>query len=199
MGKVWLCGGQADDRACINFDGKQFNPVPSTQSGHREGAMVNFRGSGVSETILSPVIIGGCFLQCRYSSGAVEKWYDDFGGFWQQLAAVPTRSGELQAHSAVATEEKIFVFGDLNYPNVYSYNIDENKWIQEPNLLVSRYGHKSIAVDNYFVHVGGRGTKPFERWWDDGRQRWASQSALDNFAYYPEVHLLNIEDIQSCL
>ena len=146
MGQVWLCGSKQSPSDCITFDGTEFRQVASTSIGHQEGAMVEFRGSGVSADIKSPVIIGGCYLDCRYSSSNVEKWYDDFGGFWQTLASVPTRSKEIQGHSAIATVDSIYVFGDLNYPASYQYDIDQNKWTEGPDLLSRRYGHRSIQV-----------------------------------------------------
>ena len=196
MEKVWLCGAKENENGCLAFDGLEFSSS-RTGYGHTEGAMVEFRGSGISVDIKSPVIIGGCFLQCRYSSASVEKWYDDFGGFWQELASVPTRSGELQGHSALSTENAIYVFGDLNYAKSYAYDIDSDTWESGPDLLTVRYGHRSIKIGESIFHVGGRGDFHIERWIEKTADN--SEVILPNFAYYPELHVFSYDTIKQCM
>jgi len=144
-----------------------FEEVAQTRSAHNSGAMTVWKGY--------PVVLGGIDGFEPTASVEILKITSNRAR-WDFLPEMPHK---LQGLSAVAIEEKLFIFGGFNgrkaFSSVFVFTDSTNVWNRySRNMVAARYGHRSILNnlhgESCIYHVGGTGLMKLEKWcfFDDG-------------------------------
>jgi hypothetical protein len=65
-------------------------------------------------------------------------------------------------------------------------------------IHIARSGHRSILVENFVYHIGGKGSTYVERWTKDFSEEESTTVFLEDVNTYPELFTVPYEYFQHC-
>jgi len=102
-------------------------------------------------------------------------------------------------YSTATVADTLYIFGGYNGSGqLQSVTVGRMRnsileWTAGPDLLLPRYDHRSIAIGNNILHIGGNGEMMTEKWIVDGDriEKELLDLTLYYYEYYPELFAVN--------